>query len=72
MLIEEGVPEAKIDIQARYGHPVDIIAMEAEKRDVQMIFMGKTGISVIKELVMGSVSRGVIHKCSSRTIAMVS
>ena len=71
MLIEEGIPEVKIDTQPRYGHPAEVIATEAEKRDAQMIFMGKTGISGIKGLVMGSVSRGVIHKCSSRTIALV-
>ena len=70
MLIEEGVPEAKIDTQPQYGHPAEVIATETEKRDAQMIFMGKTGMSGIKGLVMGSVSRGVIHKCGSRTIAL--
>jgi len=70
MLIEEGVPEAKIDIRPQYGYPAEAIAMEAEKRDAQIIFMGKTGMSGIKGLVMGSVSRGVIHKCGPRTIAM--
>lgn len=70
MLIEEGVPEAKIDVRPQYGHPAEAIATEAEKRDAQMIFMGKTGMSGIKGLVMGSVSRSVIHKCGSRTIAM--
>ncbi len=71
MLVDEGIPVGKIDTQPQYGHPAEVIAAEAEKRDAQMIFMGKTGMSKLKGFVMGSVSRGVIHKCVSRTIVLV-
>ncbi len=71
MLADAGVPEEKIDTRPQYGHPAEVIVAEAEKRNAQMIFMGKTGISGIKGLFMGSVSRGVIHKCASRTIALI-
>ncbi len=72
MLVEEGITEAKIDVQVQYGYPAEVIAAEAETRDATMIFMGKSGMSGIKGLFMGSVSRDVIHRCSSRTIALVS
>lgn len=43
------------------GHPAAQIVRVAEREDVDLIVMGSRGLSVLKSLLLGSVSDHVIH-----------
>jgi nucleotide-binding universal stress UspA family protein len=44
------------------GHPVDAIVALAARLDASQIIMGSRGLSPMKELLLGSVSDGVVRK----------
>lgn len=46
----------------RYGNPAAKIVEEAEAENADIVVMGSRGLSGLKELMLGSVSRGVINK----------
>ncbi len=71
LLSDHGIPTQIVETKALYGRPADIICEEADKLNVQMIFLGRTGTSMMKGLFMGSVSLGVLNKCVSKVVALV-
>jgi nucleotide-binding universal stress UspA family protein len=46
------------------GHPVDAILDVAERENVDLIVLGSRGLRGVKELLLGSVSSGVLHHSS--------
>ncbi len=66
-----GIPEDKIEALIVYGRPVNTILEIAEKKDVNLIIMGKKGRSPIRELLLGSVSSEVLHRSINTTVAIV-
>jgi nucleotide-binding universal stress UspA family protein len=58
----EGIPVEKI---LKEGHVVEEIIKTSENGKVDSIIMGARGLSPIKEIILGSVSHGVINhaKC---------
>ena len=53
-----------------HGTTVDTILEAAEKLDVNMILMGSHGRGAMYQLILGSVSEGVIHK-SKRPVLII-
>ena len=65
-ILAEGVEKAKaqgVDVETmlREGHTVHEIVRAAEEGGFNLIVMGARGISRIKEMILGSVSEGVIR-----------
>ncbi len=69
-MVSLGVPKNLIELKWFYGDPVEVISTEAEKNKVDMVFMGRTGRSAIADLILGSVTRGVIHHCQTPTLVI--
>ncbi len=70
-LVDMGLNEDRIEMIARYGRPADTILDVAKEHDVNIIIIGRTGRSAVKEIVMGSVSSQVLHKAVEPTVAIV-
>ncbi len=71
-LLAQGVSEAIIQTELRYGDPAEEIVQAAEEGGHNIIMMGRTGKSGLKELVLGSVSSRVLHLAEGPTVALVS
>ena len=44
------------------GKPADMIIQESEKMNIDHIILGSRGVGKIQELLLGSVSRAVVHR----------
>ncbi len=71
-LVENGVPEQIIQTELRFGNPAEEIVKSAEEGGHNIIMMGRTGKSGLKELILGSVSSRVLHLAERPTVALVS
>ena len=61
-IIKSGIPDAlNLEQKIRIGHPADEILAEAEKSGVDVIVVGRRGIGSFSELLLGSISRKVLH-----------
>ncbi len=67
-----GIPTEKIIQKTAYGEPAEVITTEARSKNTDIIFMGRNGRSALKDILMGSVSRGVVYRCHEITIALAS
>ncbi len=59
-------PSCKLDfneIIVKPGHPVHEIIDAAVDGNFDMVIMGTHGHSLLDDLLLGSVARGVVHKC---------
>lgn len=52
------------------GNPVEVISRESEKKDCELVVMGKRSDKTWSEAFMGSVSEGVIHR-SHQSVLLV-
>ena len=50
-----------VDQQVRMGDPADNILAEADRIEADMIIVGRRGLGAYAELLLGSVSRKVVH-----------
>ncbi len=66
--IKEAYPEIKIDASTHEGDPASTIVKLS--KDYDLIVMGKKGLNLIEDLVMGSVTRKVV-KQSKVTVTVV-
>ncbi len=66
-----GVSESLIQEEWRIGRPANEIVSMAQEENIDVVIMGRRGLSGIKELIMGSVSNKVLHKAESFTLALV-
>jgi nucleotide-binding universal stress UspA family protein len=46
----------------RKGDPASMIIDEAERQDVDFIFMGSRGLNAVQRFLLGSVSSKVVHR----------
>ncbi len=64
--MKKDFPSAQLDfneIIVKAGHPVQEIIDAAVTGKFDMLVMGTHGHSLIDDLLLGSVARGVVHKC---------
>jgi nucleotide-binding universal stress UspA family protein len=64
--------KAKYTLPIPSGDPVTEIVKAAKKEDVSLIIMGSRGKSVLKEIIVGSVSEGVVRRASVPVIIIKS
>ena len=70
MRVMDAYPEIMIDASIHEGDPSDTIVRIAEDGEYDLIVMGKKGLNLIEDLVMGSVTRKVV-KVSKVTVTVV-
>jgi len=70
-IVDLGVDPKIVDTVIKYGRPVETICEEVSSRNIDLLFVGRSGRSRIEELVLGSVSRGVLHRCHGPIIAVI-
>ena len=70
MRVKDAYPEIMIDASIHEGDPSDTIVRLAEDDEYDLIVMGKKGLNLIEDLVMGSVTRKVV-KISKVTVTVV-
>lgn len=72
-LLQAGIPEEFIITKIKVGkEPAIEIISEAEEGNYNLIIMGRKGRSALKDFILGSVSKTVLQKCYSPTVAIVS
>lgn len=71
VLVDAGVDEEKIDWRIHHGVPADAILAVSVEVDANIIMIGRRGQSAVSDLLMGSVSSAVLHRCGNSTIAIV-
>jgi len=70
-LIREFDIKAVINRDVVDGVPVDAILEVAEKGNYSTIVMGRRGLSPVKEILVGSVTSGLLHKAIHPTVYVV-
>ncbi len=71
-LLSLGLSEDKLQTVLAYGDPAEEIVRVAEEGHFNIIMMGRTGKSGLKELILGSVSSRVLHLAERPTVALIS
>ena len=71
-LLDDGLSPEQVETELRYGDPAEEIIRAAEEGGHNLIVMGRTGKSGLKELILGSVSSRVLHLAEKQTVALVS
>jgi nucleotide-binding universal stress UspA family protein len=71
IFIDSGVSESKISSVIEHGKPGDVILNTAEKKQTNLVIMGRRGLSTYQEFFMGSVSRQVIQNCDDATVGII-
>lgn len=64
--MKDELPDCSLEfgeIIVKAGHPVQQIIETAVNGNYDMVVMGTHGHSLIDDLLLGSVARGVVHKC---------
>ena len=70
MKVKDAYPEILIDASIHEGDPADTIVRLVEEGGYDLIIMGKKGLNLIEDLVMGSVTRKVVKR-SKVTVTVV-
>jgi len=71
--MKNDIPSCRIDLNdviIKAGHPVQEIIAAAEDGKYDMVVMGTHGHSLISDLLIGSVARGVVHKCKAPVLTI--
>lgn len=63
-------PDVKVSLICTSGIPVDVIVAAAARPDVAMVAVGTRGRSGLASVVLGSVSRAVVHR-SPKPVAVI-
>ncbi len=71
-LVSRGVVEERIQKVAACGDPAEVLTDIASTEKADVLFMGRRGRGMVKDLFMGSVSRKIIYCCPEPTIVLVS
>jgi len=67
------LPSCRVDLNhiiIKAGHPVREIVAAASDGDYDLVVMGKHGHGLIDGLLLGSVARGVVQKCSAPVLTV--
>ncbi|NUR94636.1 MAG: universal stress protein [Kribbellaceae bacterium] len=57
-------PQVPIEADVRRGHPVDGVVHVAEESDAQLVVVGAHHHTRIASMLIGTVTRGVLHHCT--------
>ena len=71
--LDAGYEDGKIRVvlkQPKKGIARDIVS-EAERLDVDLLVLGRRGLSGIKEFFLGSISQKVLQLCKDRSVLLV-
>lgn len=71
--VKNEMPQCPLDIShviILKGHPVQQIIETVEKDHFDMVVMGTHGQSGLVDILMGSVARGVVQKCSKPVLTV--
>jgi len=71
ILTDGGIKAAKIETMAIYGRPVQTSIQVASEQEITLVMMGRRGRSVMKELLLGSVSSAILHRLVDPSLAIV-
>ncbi|MCU6711005.1 universal stress protein [Paenibacillus sp. J5C_2022] len=53
--------EVPFTLKVAFGNPADVIVEWSQKEHADMIIIGSRGLNAVSEVIMGSVSRKVLH-----------
>ena len=68
--VEKNHPNLQLETVSIYGDPVHTITQYAENHDVDLIAMGTTGATGLKEVFMGSVAASVVQNAHCPVLAV--
>ncbi|MGW8195677.1 MAG: universal stress protein [Desulforhopalus sp.] len=71
LLIKTGVDESKIVPTLLFGRPGETLTAHAESFKATLCFIGRRDRSKIAEVLLGSVSGDIVHRCRKTTIALI-
>ncbi|HWD77382.1 MAG TPA: universal stress protein [Kribbella sp.] len=57
-------PDVAIEADVRRGHPVDGVVHAAEESDAQLLVVGSHHHARLASMLLGNVTRGVLHHCT--------
>ncbi len=72
LLLSLGISEKKLQTILVFGDPAEEIVRVAEEGSYNIIMMGRTGKSGLREIILGSVSSRVLHLATRPTVALIS
>ncbi|TKB11698.1 universal stress protein [Desulforhopalus sp. IMCC35007] len=72
ILVGQGVDTSKIVTMLLFGRPGATLASHAREFGATMLFIGRRNRMKIAEVLLGSVSGDVIHRCRKTTVVLVS
>jgi nucleotide-binding universal stress UspA family protein len=72
MMVQGGVDKTKIVTMLLFGRPGATLASHAREFGATMLFIGRRNRMKIAEVLLGSVSGDVIHRCRKATVVLVS
>ncbi len=68
--VQQHRPEVKVETLLLTGRPSEVIVSKAVELDVGLIVMGRHGLGVLEELVVGSTSNAVLNR-SDRPVLII-
>ncbi len=71
--MKDELPGCRVDLNhiiIKAGHPVQEIVSESNEGDYDLVVMGKHGHGLIDGLLLGSVARGVVQKCTKPVLTV--
>lgn len=71
LLVKEGVDASKIATMLLFGRPGETLTAYAQSYGATLCYIGRRNRSKIAEVLLGSVSGDIIHRCRKTTLALV-
>ena len=72
ILVQSGLEKDKITSTILFGKPGEILVAHARSFRATMCYVGRRDRSQIAEVLLGSVCGDIIHRCTEKTIVLVS
>jgi nucleotide-binding universal stress UspA family protein len=69
-LIRKSYPKVRFEAVLAEGRPSAEICREAQKREVDLVVVGNSGMGGIKGRLLGSTSRSVVDSCSATVMVV--
>ncbi len=71
--VHDDVSECRLDLNnvvIKMGNPVKEIVSLVDEGDFDLVVIGRRGRGIIDDVLLGSVARGVVQKCSKPVLAI--
>ena len=72
MAEELGLSRERLEGLHEIGKADEVLAKVCREKDIDILFLGRKGMSALEEVFMGSVSRSILNRCVEATVALVS